>query len=115
MPDLETAIGEAVERAVRKALAEALPLHRVGTGGVARSSDDDVLGVPALAEYLGIGTRQAYGLVNANPPQFPVKRVGNRILVLKGAVRHWLEAGGQASFPAMSFETRQKLSLPRSR
>jgi predicted DNA-binding transcriptional regulator AlpA len=113
MPDLETAIGEAVERAVRKALAEALPIR--STGAIPNSSDDEVLGVPALAEYLGIGTRQAYGLVNANPPQFPVKRVGNRILVLKGAVRHWLEAGGQAALPAMSFETRQKLSLPRSR
>ena len=106
MSDLETAITATVERAVRGALEGALIGLRPET---AAPSDDEVMGVPALAQYLGIGQRQAYQLVNCNPPAFPIKRIGTRILILRGVVRRWLEAGGDAKLPAMSLETRRLL------
>jgi predicted DNA-binding transcriptional regulator AlpA len=111
MPDLETLITQTIERAVQTAVGKAL-IDNPRTGTPSSSStdrDDEVLGVPALAQYLGIGERLAYRLVNANPAHFPVKRVGQRLLVLKGHVRHWLEAGGQATISAMPAETRKLL------
>jgi predicted DNA-binding transcriptional regulator AlpA len=106
MADFETLIKDTVESAVKKALTETLSTW--SPAGFEKS-DDEVLTVPALAQYLGIGQRQAYELVNSDPPQFPVKRVGTRILVLRGAVRLWLEAGGDARLPAMSRGTRALL------
>jgi predicted DNA-binding transcriptional regulator AlpA len=106
VPDLETAIAQTVERAVKRALEEicmpSAPSDVVAT-------DDEVLTVPRLAQYLGIGQRQAYQLVNCNPPCFPVKRVGTRILVLRDVVRRWLEAGGDAGLAPMSLDTRRTL------
>jgi predicted DNA-binding transcriptional regulator AlpA len=98
MPDLETLITQTIERAVQAAIGKALTTT---PGPSTTTRDDEVLGVPALATYLGIGERLAYRLVNANPAHFPVKRVGH--------VRHWLEAGGQATISAMPAETRKLL------
>ncbi len=106
MPDLETLIAETVERAVQKVLGEVLSNLPARN---AMTSDDEVLNVPELAAYLGIGQRQAYQLVNADPPQFVVKRVGTRILVTRGAVRRWLEAGGEVAVAPMRDETRRLL------
>jgi predicted DNA-binding transcriptional regulator AlpA len=106
MPDLETLITQTIERAVQAAIGKALTTT---PGPSTTTRDDEVLGVPALATYLGIGERLAYRLVNANPAHFPVKRVGQRLLVLRGHVRHWLEAGGQATISAMPAETRKLL------
>ena len=106
MPDLETLITQTIERAVQDAVHRAMQ-HPVSS--TTNDKDDEVLGVPALAQYLGIGERLAYRLVNANPAHFPVKRVGQRLLVLKGHVRQWLEAGGQATISAITPETRKLL------
>lgn len=107
MPDLETLITQTIERAVQAAIGKALTT--TPGSSVSTDRDDEVLGVPALAQYLGIGERLAYRLVNANPAHFPVKRVGQRLLVLRSHVRHWLEAGGQATISAMPAETRKLL------
>ena len=107
MPDLETLITQTIERAVQAAIGKAMQNPPSSSTTVDR--DDEVLGVPALATYLGIGERLAYRLVNANPAHFPVKRVGQRLLVLRGHVRHWLEAGGKATISAMPAETRKLL------
>jgi hypothetical protein len=104
--DLETAITATVERAVQGALERALQDFRTPS---ATSGDDEVLGVGSLAKYLGMGTRQTYALVNCDPPEFPVKRVGTRILVLRGVVRRWLEAGGHARIAPMQLEARRSL------
>jgi predicted DNA-binding transcriptional regulator AlpA len=110
MADFESLITSAVESAVKKALTETLASW--SPSGHAQShthGDDEVLTVPALAQYLGIGQRQAYELVNGDPPPFAVKRVGTRILVLRGSVRTWLEAGGEARLPTMTRATRALL------
>lgn len=115
MPDLETLITETIERAVLKAFGEVfstLP-SRLSSSTTA-SSDDEVMGVPALAEYLGIGQRQAYQLVNCDPPNFPVKRVGTRILIVRGAVRRWLEEGGESTIAPMRSEVRKLLNQRRT-
>ena len=49
MPDLEMPITETVERAVRNALSEAISNLSSNQNS---SSDDKVIGVPALAKYL---------------------------------------------------------------
>ena len=54
MPDLEMPITETVERAVHHALSEAISNLPSSQNS---SSDDKVIGVPALAKYLGIGSR----------------------------------------------------------
>ena len=118
MPDLETLITETIERAVLKAFSEVFSTLPTGlsTGlalSTAATSDDKVMGVPALAEYLGIGQRQAYQLVNCDPPNFPVKRVGTRILIVRGAVRRWLEAGGESTIAPMRIEVRNMLNQRR--
>jgi hypothetical protein len=110
MPDLETLITETIERAVLKAFGEVFSTLPSST---ALTSDDEVMGVPALAEYLGIGQRQAYQLVNCDPPNFPVKRVGTRILIVRGAVRRWLEAGGESTIAPMRIEVRKLLNQRR--
>ena len=106
MPDLEMLITETVERAVRHALSEAISNLPSSQNTI---SDDEVIGVPALAKYLGIGSRRTYQLVNCEPANFPVKRVGTRILILKGVVRRWLEAGGDAVVEPMRAEVRRSL------
>jgi hypothetical protein len=106
MPDLETLIAETVERAVQKALGEALSKL---PSSAATPSDDEVMNVPELATFLGIGQRQTYQLVNCDPAQFVVKRVGTRILVTRGAIRRWLEDGGEVSVAPMRAETRRLL------
>ena len=118
MPDLETLITETIERAVLKAFSEVFSTLPTGlpTGlasSTASTSDDEVMGVPALAEYLGIGQRQAYQLVNCDPPNFPVKRVGTRILIVRGVVRRWLEAGGESTIAPMRIEVRNMLNQRR--
>ena len=122
MPDLETLITETIERAVLKAFSEVFSTLPTGlptglsTGlasSTAATSDDKVMGVPALAEYLGIGQRQAYQLVNCDPPNFPVKRVGTRILIVRGTVRRWLEAGGESTIAPMRIEVRNMLNQRR--
>jgi hypothetical protein len=114
MPDLETLITETIERAVLKAFGEVFSTLPSGLfSSPTATSDDEVMGVPALAEYLGIGQRQAYQLVNCDPPNFPVKRVGTRILIVRGAVRRWLEAGGESTIAPMRNEVRKLLNQRR--
>ena len=110
MPDLETLITETIERAVLKAFGE---IFSTLPSSTAATSDDEVMGVPALAEYLGIGQRQAYQLVNCDPPNFPVKRVGTRILIVRGAIRRWLEEGGESTIAPMRIEVRKLLNQRR--
>jgi hypothetical protein len=114
MPDLETLITETIERAVLKAFGEVFSTLPSGLfSSPATTSDEEVMGVPALAEYLGIGQRQAYQLVNCDPPNFPVKRVGTRILIVRGVVRRWLEEGGESTIAPMRNEVRKMLNQRR--
>ncbi len=106
MADFEALISSTIQDAVKKAIHEALSNLAPRAD---QTSDGEVLSVPALADYLGIGRRQAYQLVSAQPAPFPIKRVGNRILVVRGRVREWLEAGGNAELPVMGRETRALL------
>lgn len=48
-----------------------------------------VLDVVHIQQILGIGRRQAYGLVNSGV--FHIVRVGKRIKILKSAFVQWLE------------------------
>ncbi|WP_148629493.1 helix-turn-helix domain-containing protein [Bacillus sp. E214] len=50
----------------------------------------DVLSVADVQEILGIGREQAYILVNNQ--QFPVKKVGKRLLIYKPTFIDWLKA-----------------------
>ncbi|BCC04944.1 prophage CP4-57 regulatory family protein [Bacillus cereus] len=50
----------------------------------------DILTVMELKEYLGIGREQAYTLVKTE--DFPVKRIGRRILIYKPNLIKWLES-----------------------
>ncbi|MEB2589427.1 helix-turn-helix domain-containing protein [Bacillus cereus] len=50
----------------------------------------DILTVMELKEYLGIGREQAYTLVNNK--DFPVKKIGRRILIYKPNLIRWLES-----------------------
>jgi ADP-ribosylglycohydrolase len=96
MPDLETLITETIERAVLKAFGEVFSTLPSGLfSSPAATSDDEVMGVPALAEYLGIGQRQAYQLV------------------VRGAVRRWLEEGGESTIAPMRIEIRKMLNQRR--
>jgi hypothetical protein len=47
--------------------------------------------------------------VGCDPPHFPVKRVGTRLLIVRGAVRRWLEDGGEVAVAPMRTETRKLL------
>jgi len=49
----------------------------------------DILTVMELKEMLGIGREQAYDLVKAK--DFPVRRIGRRIIIYKPNLIKWLE------------------------
>ncbi|ESU32671.1 DNA-binding protein [Bacillus sp. 17376] len=50
----------------------------------------DILTVMELKEMLGIGREQAYELVKAK--NFPVRRIGRRIIIYKPNLIKWLES-----------------------
>ncbi|PGT79155.1 helix-turn-helix domain-containing protein [Bacillus sp. AFS040349] len=50
----------------------------------------DILTVMELKEYLGIGREQAYTLVKTE--DFPVKKIGRRIIIFKPNLVRWLES-----------------------
>lgn len=50
----------------------------------------DILTVMELKEMLGIGREQAYELVKAK--DFPVRRIGRRIIIYKPNLIKWLES-----------------------
>lgn len=49
----------------------------------------DILTVMDIKQLLGIGREQAYSLVNGN--NFPIRKVGRRILIYKLNLIKWLE------------------------
>ena len=84
---LDQQLAEMIEDAVERVLARLQPGFAPAP---AAEGDDEVLDVNGLAQYLGVGRNQAYGLVNQPTPPFPVRRLGGRILIHKRGVRAWL-------------------------
>lgn len=60
-----------------------------------KTSDARVYSIPRIARWLGISPNHAYALANADPPPFPVLRLGRRLIVPAAAFDHWLETGGK--------------------
>ena len=48
-----------------------------------------VFTVDDIAKMLGIGRNQAYALVNAG--EFPIRKVGRKIIILRASFLKWLE------------------------
>jgi hypothetical protein len=115
---LEAAIAQATSTSLHDALLEPAFLTALAcavTRAAPRSDDDGTFSVATLAEYLNVSYDTAYNLASADPPPFPVRRVGGqsggkgvKIVIPKYPVRVWLEAG---DVPANANDTHRMLLL----